>query len=65
MKTEVLMAPWEVDRLFRFERGSAKKLASQGDLPHVVLPGGEIRFVREEIDQFLRDAHRPRQAPPQ
>lgn len=48
-----LLVPREVDRLLRYPRGRAARLARNGQLRHVVLPDGEIRFRREDIDRLL------------
>jgi hypothetical protein len=48
-----LMIAAEVDRIFRWPRGRAMKLARQDKLAHVVLPDGEIRFSEHEIEKLI------------
>ena len=52
MENEIL-TPEEVDRLFRYPRGRAAKLAKSGKLPAIFLPDGEIRFDRQAIADAL------------
>jgi hypothetical protein len=52
--TPALLTPREVDLLFRYPTGRSRRLARQGKLPHIILPDGEIRFVREVIAELLR-----------
>ena len=53
MVTNDLLTPEEVDRLFRYPRGRAVKLAKAGLLPAIFLPDGEVRFDRQAIGQAL------------
>jgi len=48
-----LLIPAEIDRRLRLPAGKAERLARRGKLPHIVLPGGEIRFDEAEIEQLL------------
>jgi len=52
-----LLLPREVDDLLALPRGRAKRLATAGHLPAVVLPTGEIRFMRRDVEAFIRKAH--------
>lgn len=52
--TTKLLIPIEVDRLLRYPAGKCERLAKRGKIPHVVLPGGEVRFRVEDIDAILR-----------
>ena len=36
-----------------------RTLAREGQLPHVVLPGGEIRFDQADLLQFVESHKRP------
>lgn len=56
---QTLMTGREVDRLWSLPRGRAIKLAKSGELPSIVLPGGEVRFDPEALEQFLRDRTSP------
>jgi predicted site-specific integrase-resolvase len=51
-----LLLPREVDDLLALPRGRAKRLATAGHLPAVVLPTGEIRFMRRDVEAFIRKA---------
>ena len=48
-----LTTPREIDRLFRWEPGTARKLAGQGKLPHYRLPDGSIRFEQTEVTRLV------------
>lgn len=50
-----LLMPREVDRMLRYPRGRALRLARAGQLPSVKLPDGEVRFDAEEIERVLRE----------
>ena len=52
----ILLIPREVDRLFRWPPGRAKKLAKLGKIPSIVLPDGEIRFDEAEIESLQQPA---------
>jgi hypothetical protein len=56
MKT--LLTPPEVDRIFRLPFGRSERLAKKNKLPHLLLPGGEIRFEQAEIEKVLNDSVR-------
>ena len=53
MDTNELLTPEEVDRLFRYPRGRAVKLAKARLLPAIFLPDGEVRFDRHAIADAL------------
>lgn len=48
-----LLESREVDRMLRYPRGRSLKLAKAGQLPHVTLPDGEVRFPQDELEKFL------------
>jgi hypothetical protein len=48
-----LLKPSEVDLLFRYPAGRSLKLAKAGQIPHIVLPDGEIRFDEAEIQRLI------------
>jgi hypothetical protein len=54
MKT--LLTSREVERLFRYPRGRALRLAKAGRIPFIRLPDGEIRFAQCEIEGLLVSA---------
>lgn len=56
---ETLLVPREVDRLLRYPRGRALRLARQGVIAAILLPDGEIRFEQATIEALLK-----RQPPP-
>ncbi len=49
-----LLMPRELDRLFRWPRGRAQRLARRGKLVHVTLPDGAIRFDSAEVEKLLK-----------
>jgi len=51
-----LLKPNEVDLLFRYPLGRTKKLAKQGKIPSVILPDGEIRFLKSDIDSLMNQS---------
>jgi hypothetical protein len=55
------MTPREVDELFLWPRGRAKKLAREDMIRHIRLPDGDVRFERHVIEQILtpRGGDRP------
>ena len=58
MTLQRLIPPAEIDALLRFPRGRAKRLAIGGEIPHVLLPGGEVRFDPNEIHEWLERCKR-------
>jgi hypothetical protein len=52
METKLLI-PIELDRLLRYPAGRSERLAKRGKLPHVKLPGGEIRFRPEDVNAIV------------
>jgi len=54
MNTNEILTPEEVDRLLRYPRGRAVKLAKAGLLPAILLPDGEVRFDRQAIVEALK-----------
>jgi len=48
-----LLTGREVDRLLRYPRGRSARLARRGDIPHVELPDGEIRFDPSVLRDWL------------
>lgn len=56
-----LLMPREVDRLLRYPRGRAARLARIGQIPHIVLPDGEIRFDETDIEKLLISRNRSEQ----
>lgn len=49
----------EADIIFRYPTGRTKRLIRQGKIRHVVLPDGEIRIHRREIDKLLTTTIKP------
>ena len=54
-----LLMPREVDRMLRYPRGRALRLAKSGQLPAIRLPDGEIRFDSAQIDRILQQGITP------
>ena len=51
-----LLTPYEVDRLLRYPRGRAVRLARAGRILFLRLPDGEIRFEQGEIEKLIAPA---------
>lgn len=43
-----------IDLMFKWRRGTARRKAKQGVLPHVIDPAGEIKFVREDVMKLVK-----------
>jgi len=54
-----LLTSFEVDRLLRYPRGRAMRLARQKRLPSIRLPDGQVRFDQCEIERLLASAAVP------
>ena len=51
---ESLMSAEEIDNIFSWQMGTAKKMAKRGVLPHFVAPDGKtIRFLRQDIEALM------------
>ena len=53
-----LVKPKELDRILRYPLGRSQRLARKGELPHIVLPAGQIRFTSGDIESILETARR-------
>lgn len=53
MKYE-LYKPTEVDEILRYPFGKSERLARRGKLPHILLPSGDIRFRKADIENLVR-----------
>lgn len=49
-----LITPRELDRQLSYPQGRSVRLARTGQIPHVLLPDGEIRFSAIEIATWLQ-----------
>jgi hypothetical protein len=49
-----LLTGFDVDGFFRWPKGRAERLARRGKLPHFILPGGDIRFVPDDVAPMVR-----------
>lgn len=49
-----LLTTSELDRVLRYPRGRAKRMALRGAIPCIRLPDGEIRFDPDVIADWLR-----------
>lgn len=58
-----LLMPDEVDRLFRYPRGRAARLARAGKIPFIKLPDGAVRFDPAVIARLIEPAVPPASAP--
>lgn len=59
--TMPLLTPREAGEILRLTSREVNRLARQGVLPVVVLPGGEFRFSAEDLVAWI-DQHRRQQA---
>jgi predicted site-specific integrase-resolvase len=53
-----LLKPGEVSLLLRWQERRLLRLAKAGRIPHIVLPDGEIRFEKAEIDRLVEQGRR-------
>ena len=51
-----LLTPYETDKLLRYPRGRAVRLARAGKLPAVLLPDGEVRFRAGDLQRIISEA---------
>ena len=57
MNTE-LLKPNEVGLLLRLQERRLIRLAKSGRIPHIVLPDGNIRFEKTEIERLVEKGRR-------
>lgn len=50
----------DVAGIVRLTARQVRKLARQGDLPHIVLPTGDVRFIRDDINKWIEAQRHPR-----
>ncbi len=53
-----LLKPFEVSLLLRCPELRILRLAKAGRIPHIVLPDGQIRFEKAEIDRLIEQGRR-------
>ncbi len=53
-----LLKPDEVSLLLRLPEYRLKRLAKAGRIPHIVLPDGEMRFEKHEIEQLIENGRK-------
>lgn len=53
-----LLKPVEVSLLLRWQQRQLMRLVKLNQIPHVVLPNGEIRFEKAEIDKLIEQGRR-------
>mgnify|MGYP001006670426 CR=1 FL=1 len=49
----------EAAELLRLTSRQVAKLAKRGELPHVVLPGGEVRYDPDDLAKWVAARKRP------
>ena len=59
MENKKLLTGYEVDSILRYAQGRAERLARRGKLPHVLLPGGDIRFRADDIENLIHSQALP------
>jgi excisionase family DNA binding protein len=57
MKSE-LLKPVEVCLVLRCPERKLIRLAKAGQIAHIVLPGGEIRFEKGEVERLIEQGRR-------
>jgi excisionase family DNA binding protein len=60
--TEILLTDSEAATLLRILRTRLLRLARRGEVPHVLLPDGEIRFRRADLVAWVANYCRPAEA---
>ena len=54
-----LLKPRQLDCIFQWPFGKARRLALEGKLPYVTLPDGALRFDRADIEQIVENRKQP------
>lgn len=63
--TGQLIHPCELDSRLRYPSGRSLRMARRGQIPHVLLPDGEIRFDVKVIDEWLAECARQTELVPE
>jgi hypothetical protein len=50
----IFLYPEDIDKRLNWKPGRAERMARRKQLPHVLLPDGEIRFIWEEIEPLIK-----------
>jgi excisionase family DNA binding protein len=56
---EILLSGSEAATLLRILRARLLRLARRGEVPHILLPDGEIRFRRADLVAWVATYERP------
>ncbi len=59
MTTQALLTPIEASDLLRLPTRRVVKLARAGEIPHVLLPGDELRFREAELWLWVERHQQP------
>ncbi len=62
---EILLDGDEAAAQLRISRTKLTRLARRGEVPHVLLPDGEIRFRRDDLVVWVASYRQPPAAQPQ
>lgn len=62
MVTKQLLTDSDVADLLKLTSARVLRLAKQDKIPHVVLPTGEVRFIDEDITEWIETQRQPRRA---
>lgn len=62
--SEPLLNAVQVARRLGIPAARVKRLAKAGELPHVALPGNELRFDAEDLDRWVASYKRGPELPP-
>ena len=57
---DTLLTPEQLDTRLAYPRGRCMKLVHAGQIPHVALPDGEIRFDEKDVYEWLERCKRGR-----
>ncbi|MCC6126899.1 MAG: helix-turn-helix domain-containing protein [Pirellulales bacterium] len=63
MESKTLLTESEAGDILRLPSRRILKLARQGAIPHIDLPGNEIRFERADLDKWIA-SHKREEATP-
>jgi predicted site-specific integrase-resolvase len=59
MITKQLLTDSDVAELLKVPSARVLRLAKQSRIPHVVLPNGEVRFVEQDVWDWIQSHRQP------
>ena len=63
MSDQLLITGFEAALMLGMSRTRLVRIARRGEVPHVVLPDGEIRFRRADLVEWVASYRRPARPP--